>query len=285
MFIIDQVPYKAALEEATANVKSAEARLATAKLNLESTETLRAKNVVQDYDLSAARNDFAIAEAACAQARAQETNARNNLSYTEVKSPVDGTAGMIAYRVGALVNSNISEPLVTVSDDSKMYAYFSLTENQVTELMEQYGSLDVFVDSMPDVGLRMSNGGMYVENGRISAVSGIVMAGTGTVTVRADFPNEKRLLRAGGSGTVIVPSNREHCIVVPQEATYELQDKTFVYKVVDGKAQSVPVTLFRLNNGKEYIVESGLQVGNVIIAEGAGLVKEGAVVNPQNRKE
>lgn len=285
LFVIDQVPYRAALAEAEANVKSAEARLATARLNLESTKVLRAKNVVQDYDLNAAKNDFAAAEAALAQARAQATNARNNLSYTEVKSPVDGVAGMIAYRVGALVSSTISEPLVTVSDDSRMYAYFSLTENQVTELQEQYGSLDTLLSRMPEVGLRMSNGGMYVQQGRISAVSGIVTAGTGAVTVRADFPNEKHLLRAGGSGTVIVPSVREHCIVVPQGATYELQNKTFVYKVVDGRAQSVPVSLFRLNNGTEYLVESGLQAGDVIIAEGAGLVREGTIVNSQNGKE
>ena len=282
LFVIDQIPYKAALEEATANVKSAEARLATAELNLESTKVLREKNVVQDYDLSAARNDFAAAEAALAQARAQELNARNNLSYTEVKSPVDGVAGMMAYRVGALVSSSINEPLVTVSDDSIMYAYFSLTESRVTELMEQYGSLDAFIDSMPDVNLRMSNGKIYSENGRISAVSGVVTAGTGSVTMRADFPNAKRFLRAGGSGTVIVPSALEQCIVIPQEATYELQNKTFVYKVSDGRARSVPVTLFRLNNGTEYVVESGLQVGDVIVAEGAGLVREGAVVDSRN---
>lgn len=285
LFVIDQVPYRAALAEAAANVRSAEAQLATARLKLESTQMLRDKNVIMDYDLNAARNSFAEAEAALEQARAKETNARNNLSYTEVKSPVDGVAGMIAFRVGALVSSNISEPLVTVSDDSRMYAYFSLTENQVTSLMEQYGSLDAFVDSMPDVSLRMSNGGMYAENGRISAVSGLVTVGTGAVTIRADFPNERRLLRAGGSGTVIVPSNRERCIVIPQEATYELQNRAFVYKVVDGKAQSAPVELFKLNNGREYVVESGLQPGDVIIAEGAGLVKEGADVQPQNSKE
>ena len=137
LFVIDQVPYQAALAEATANVKSAKAKLATARLNLESTKMLREKNVVQDYDLHTARNEVAAAEAALAQARAQETNARNNLSYTEVKSPVDGVAGMIAYRVGARVSSSISEPLVTVSDDSSMYAYFSLSENQIAGLLEQ----------------------------------------------------------------------------------------------------------------------------------------------------
>lgn len=279
LFVIDQVPYQAALAEATANVKSAEANLATAKLNLESTEVLREKNVVQDYDLNAARNELAVAEAALAQAQAQEMSARNNLSYTEVKSPVDGVASMIAYRVGALVSSSISEPLVTLSDDSNVYAYFSLNESQITSLTEQYGSLDEFMKRMEDVELQMAGGRMYGEKGHISAVSGIVTTGTGTVVLRADFPNDRGLLRSGGSATVMVPTTLAQAVVIPQSATYELQNKTFVYKVVNGKAQSAPVTLYRLNNGTEYVVEEGLQPGDVIIAEGAGLVKEGVNVN------
>lgn len=279
LFVIDQTPYHAALAETEANVKSAEAQLATARLNLESTQMLREKNVVQDYDLGTAQNNFTEAEAALAQAIARNTNARTNLSYTEVKSPVDGVAGMIAYRVGALVSSNIAQPLVTVSDNSRVYAYFSMTESQVLNLMEQYGSLDKFIQQSPEVTLRMSNGKEYAEKGRITAVSGIVSAGTGAVTLRADFPNPKGLLRGGGSGTLILPHIQKGCIVIPQGATYELQDRKFVYKVVDGKAKSIPVSLFRLNNGTEYIVQSGLQAGDTIIAEGAGLVKEGTVVH------
>lgn len=285
LFVIDQVPYQAALAEATANVKSAEANLATAMLNLESTEVLREKNVVQDYDLNTARNELAIAEAALAQAQAQEMSARNNLSYTEVKSPVDGVASMIAYRVGALVSSSISEPLVTLSDDSNVYAYFSLNESQITSLTEQYGSLDEFMKRMEDVELQMAGGKMYGEKGHISAVSGIVTTGTGTVVLRADFPNDRGLLRSGGSATVMVPTTLAQAVVIPQSATYELQNKTFVYKVVNGKAQSAPVTLYRLNNGTEYVVEEGLQPGDVIIAEGAGLVKEGVNVNIKQGKE
>lgn len=285
LFVIDQVPYQAALAEATANVKSAEANLATAKLNLESTEVLREKNVVQDYDLNAARNELIVAEAALAQAQAQEMSARNNLSYTEVKSPVDGIASMIAYRVGALVSSSISEPLVTLSDDSNVYAYFSLNESQITSLTEQYGSLDEFMKRMEDVELQMAGGRMYGKKGHISAVSGIVTTGTGTVVLRADFPNDRGLLRSGGSATVMVPTTLAQAVVIPQSATYELQNKTFVYKVVNGKAQSAPVTLYRLNNGTEYVVEEGLQPGDVIIAEGAGLVKEGVNVNIKQGKE
>lgn len=285
LFIIDQVPYRAALAEAEANVKSAEAKLSTARLNLESTRMLHEANVVEEYNLNTARNELAAAEAALAQAHAQEVNARNNLSYTEVKSPVDGVAGMINYRVGALVGSSISEPLVTVSDDSRMYAYFSMTESSVIDLIERYGSLEAFVCQMPDVTLRMSNGRIYDEKGRIAAVSGMVDAGTGSVTLRADFPNPKGLLRGGGNGTLLLPVTRSGCMVIPQGATFELQDRVFVYKVVEGKAQSAPVTLFRLNNGTEYIVESGLEEGDVIIAEGAGLVQEGATVNSLNGKE
>lgn len=285
LFVIDQVPYQAALAEATANVKSAEANLATAKLNFESTEVLREKNVVQDYDLNAARNELTVAEAALAQAQAQEMSARNNLSYTEVKSPVDGIASMIAYRVGALVSSSISEPLVTLSDDSNVYAYFSLNESQITSLTEQYGSLDEFMKRMEDVELQMAGGRMYGKKGHISAVSGIVTTGTGTVVLRADFPNDRGLLRSGGSATVMVPTTLAQAVVIPQSATYELQNKTFVYKVVNGKAQSTPVTLYRLNNGTEYVVEEGLQPGDVIIAEGAGLVKEGVNVNIKQGKE
>ena len=278
LFVIDQVPYKAALAEAVANVESAEANLATAKLNLESTKVLRENNVVHDYDVKTATNAFASAKAALAQAKAKELSARNDLSYTEVKSPVDGVASMIAYRVGVLVSSSISEPLVTLSDDSNVYAYFSLNESQITSLTEQYGSLDEFIKSMNNVELRMSTGKIYGEKGRISAVSGIVTTGTGSVTLRADFANAKGLLRCGGSATVRIPTTLEKAIVVPQGATYELQNKTFVYRVVDGKTKSTPVILYRLNNGEEYVVEEGLEPGDVIIAEGAGLLKDGVEV-------
>ena len=131
----------------------------------------------------------------------------------------------------------------------------------------------------------MAGGKTYGEKGRISAVSGIVNSGTGTVVLRADFPNERGLLRSGGSATVMVPTTLSQAIVIPQSATYELQNKTFVYKVVNGKAQSAPVELYRLNNGNEYVVEEGLQPGDVIIAEGAGLVKEGTRVNTKQGKE
>lgn len=285
LFVIDQVPYKAALETAVANVKSAEAKLATAKLTAESREELFKEKVVSEFDLQTARNSLAEAEAALAQARAQETNARNDLSYTEVKSPVNGVASMIPYRVGALVSSGIDNPLVTVSDDEEVYAYFSMAENETLDLIQQYNSLQKALEQMPEVELTLSNGKTYAHSGKVNAISGTVDEGTGAVSLRASFPNPEKLLRNGGSGTVVVPAVRENCIVIPQAATYELQNRVFVYKVIDGKAQSAPVEVFRLNNGTEYIVESGLAPGDVIVAEGAGLVREGTVIKSQTTQE
>ena len=278
LFIIDQVPYSAALEVAVATRKSAEARLATAQMNYDNERRLQEGRVVADMSVQTMQNALLEAQAALAQAKAQEVNARNNLSYTEVKSPVSGVASMIPWHVGSLVSSSISEPLVTVADDSEVYVYFSISESQALDLVTQYGSIEKFIAEAPMVSLRMNNGQLYSEQGRISAVSGTVDDKTGAVALRATFPNVGGLLHHGGSGTVVVPTHRKDCIVIPQEATYELQNRMFVYKVVNGKTKATPITLYPQNNGKEYIVDEGLQVGDTIIAEGAGLLKEGIEV-------
>ncbi|MGM9847347.1 MAG: efflux RND transporter periplasmic adaptor subunit [Muribaculaceae bacterium] len=276
LFIIDQVPYKAAYEEAAANVKSAEAKLRTAELNLKSTESLHSKEIVSDYNLHTSQNELAQAQAALSQAQAQETNAKNNLSYTVVTSPADGVAGMINYRVGALVSSNIDTPLVVISDDEVIYAYFSLSDSKVIDLVEKFGSIDKFIGSAPKISLRMSNGQIYSKQGKISAISGIVDESTGAVTIRADYDNSSKMLRAGSNGSIVIPETYTNCIVIPQGATYQIQNKLFAYKVVNGKAVSTEISVMPISNGTEYALKSGLEPGDTIIAEGAGLVKDGA---------
>ena len=283
LFVIDQTPYKAAYEIAVANVKSAEAALSTAKLILNSNKNLYEQDVVSEFDLMTAQNDLTEAEARLALCKAEEVNASNNLSYTEVRSPVNGVASMIPYRVGALVNSNISQPLVTVSDDSRVYAYFSMAENQMLDMVQQYGSLNNAIRQMPEVELIMSNGQRYEYTGKINAISGTISESTGSVSIRAVFSNRNHLLRNGGSGTIIIPTTLQDAIVIPQSATYELQDRVFVFKVVDGKASSTEIHIAPQNNGIEYIVTDGLEVGDIIVAEGAGLIKEGTEIKSKNR--
>ena len=282
LFIIDQTPYKAAYEIAVANVKSAEAALSTAKLILDSNKNLYEQDVVSEFDLMTAQNDLTEAEARLALCKAEEVNASNNLSYTEVRSPVNGVASMIPYRVGALVNSSIAQPLVTVSDDSRVYAYFSMAENQMLDMVQQYGSLNNAIRQMPEVELIMSNGEKYEHTGKINAISGTISESTGAVSIRAVFNNRNHLLRNGGSGTIIIPMTLQNCMVIPQSATYELQDRVFVYKVVDGKASSTEIHIAPQNNGVEYIVTDGLEVGDIIVAEGAGLIKEGTPIKSKN---
>ena len=237
---------------------------------------------MSEFDLMTAQNDLTEAEARLALCKAEEVNASNNLSYTEVRSPVNGVASMIPYRVGALVSSNITQPLVTVSDDSRVYAYFSMAENQMLDMVKQYGSLDNAIRQMPEVELIMSNGDKYEYTGKINAISGTISESTGAVSIRAVFNNRHHLLRNGGSGTIIIPSTLKDCIVIPQSATFELQDRIFAYKVVDGKATSVEIRVAPQNNGKEFIVEEGLEVGDIIVAKGAGLLKEGTPIKSKN---
>lgn len=275
LFVIDQVPYQAALNTAEAALKSAKAAEATAQLNYDSKKQLRDQQVISDFELQTAQQALLSAQAQVAQAQAGVTNARNSLSYTVVKSPLSGVAGMIPYHVGALVSSNIAEPLISVCDDSEMWVYFSLSEREVTDLTLQYGSLDAFMKQMPDVSLLLSNGTEYGQKGRVDAVSGIVDANTGAVSLRAVFQNPQHLLRNGGTGAVVISTVRDNVIVIPQTATFELQNKVFVYRVVDGKTQQTEIEVAPLDDGKTYIVESGLKEGDTIIAEGAGLLKEG----------
>ena len=285
LFVIDQTPYKAAYQIAAANVKSAEAALSTAELIYQSNKDLFEQDVVSEFDLMTAQNDLTDAEARLALCKAEEVNAHNNLSYTEVRSPVNGVASMIPYRVGALVSSSITQPLVTVSDDSSVYAYFSMAENQMLDMVQQYGSLDKAIKQMPEVELIMSNGQKYEHMGKINAISGTISESTGSVSIRAVFTNRNHLLRNGGSGTIVIPATIKECIAIPQAATYELQDRIFVYKVVDGKASATEIHVAPQNNGTEYIVVSGLQVGDIIIAEGAGLIKEGTPIKSRPASE
>ena len=284
LFVIDRVPYEAALRTAVANVHAAEAQVETARITYESKQELFRRNVVSEFDLSTARNALAVAEASLEQARAEETNARNSLSYTEVKSPADGVVGTIPYRVGALVGPTAAQPLTTVADNSEMYVYFSMTENQLLNLTREYGSIDNTLKNMPDVQLRLNDGSVYDEAGRIEAISGVIDTSTGSVQLRAAFPNPNGLLHSGGAGNIILPYVRKQCVVIPQAATFELQDKVYVYKVVDGKATSAAIAVDRISNGREYIVNSGLVPGDVIVAEGVGLMREGTPVQPKAQK-
>ena len=280
LFIIDQVPYQAALAQAKANIQAAKAALSTAKITLDAKQRLFNEKVISQIELDMARNNYQSAEASLAQAKAAELSAQNNLSYTTVTSPADGVVGTLPYRQGTLVSSAMLSPLTTVSDNSQMYVYFSLGEKMLLDLTRKYGSLEAAVKSMGAVQLRLSDGSLYESTGTVESISGVIDRTTGASSLRAKFANPNHLLHSGATGSIILKHSYSNIIVIPQAATYQLQDKVFAYKVVDGKATSTLITVEPINNGTEYLVTDGLKAGDVIIAEGAGLVREGAAVAP-----
>ena len=275
LFTIDQAPYQAALQTAIANVDVAQAAVDAAMLTTESKELLFKQNIISEFDLNMARTQLASQRATLAQAKANEVNSRNNLSYTLVKSPADGVIGTLPFRVGTLVSPSDSTPMTSVSDNSEMYVYFSMTESQVLSLTREHGTLEAALKAMPSIELQLSDGTVYKDKGRIEAISGIIDPTTGSVTVRAKFPNYSRLLLSGGSGNIILPHKAEGCIVIPQSATFEIQDKIYVYTLKSGKAVSKIVGVFNISNGREYVVESGLMAGDTIVVEGVGLLRDG----------
>ncbi len=278
LFVIDQVPYRAALNTALANANQAKAALATAQLTYDNNKELYAQKVVSTYTLKTSENTLMTAKAQVAQTEAQVVNARNDLSYTEVRSPANGVVGTLPFRVGSLVSPTMTTPLTSVSDNSEMYVYFSMTEKQLLSHIRQYGSKDAALKNMPEVSLELGDQTMYSHKGRVESISGVIDQQTGAVSLRAKFPNAERLLNSGASGNILIPVVRKQSIVIPQAATVQQQDKRIVYKVVNGKATSQLVEVESISDGKQYIVTGGLKPGDVIIADGAGLVHEGDAV-------
>ncbi len=279
LFVIDQVPYKAALSTAKATMEAAKAQLATAQLNYNSVKTLFDQNVVSDFDLQKANNDLLSAKAQVAQAEAQVVNAENNLSYTTVKAPSDGVVGTLPYRQGALVGPSMQQALTTVSDNKQMYVYFSITEAQLLQMARKSGSTEAAVKAMPEVKLLLVDGTEYEKPGRVETASGVVDQRTGSVQLRAVFDNPEGLLHSGSTGKIVIPVEYKAQLVVPVTATVQTQDKYRVFVVgQDSVATERIITVSDQKAGNAMVVTSGLEAGETIVAKGAGMVKNGQKV-------
>lgn len=278
LFVIEQIPYRAALQTAEANLSSAKAGVASATLDYEGKLELYREKVISAFELQKAENALLSANAAQAQAAAQVTDARNNLSYTVITSPCDGVVGTLPFREGNLVTPGQTSSLTTVSDNSEMYVYFSMPENRMIELIRTYGSSDKVCQAMPAVSLTLNDGSEYDLPGHIESISGVLDRSTGAASVRAVFSNPSGVLHTGGSGNVGMKGKHTQVISIPQSATYELQDKVFAYKVADGKAKAVRIEVIPVPRDNSYIVLSGLAAGDTIITEGVGNLQDGAPV-------
>ena len=286
LFVIDQRNAQLELEAAQANLQAAIASENSAKLEYESNKNLFDKNIVSRYMLDNSENSYKRAQASVAQARASVNRARVNLGFCTITSPVEGVIGEIPVRTGYQVSPAVH--LTVVSGNQQMDAEFSLPES-ILEMAVAQGyntKADEALKSFPDVSFVMKNGTEYEHKGRISSATGMVNATTGTIACKATFPNPEGLLYSGIQGTVVMPSAKKDVIVIPQVAVLRLQDKSLVYKVKpDNTATAVTVTYTDAGNGKDFIITSGLEVGDKIVTVGANNVQEGQqVIFPEASK-
>jgi len=281
LFLIDPVQYQEAVNIAEANVKSNQATVATQQLTVNNKRQLLKKNIISEYDMQMAENQLASVKASLAQAQANLIKARQDLAYCTVTSPSNGIAGNIPFRVGSLVNSSSATPLTTVSDISEMFVYFSMTEKQLLDLIREGGSMKEILAKMPEVNLQLIDGSIYKEKGRVETISGVIDPTTGSVSMRAAFPNTNNVLRSGGTGNVIFPYVFKNIVVIPQSATVEIQDKKFVYVLQpDNTIKNTEIQISNLNDGKHYLVTKGLKAGDKIVIEGVQNLKDGEAIKP-----
>ncbi len=281
LFVIDNVTYAAAVRQAKAAVNSAKAQLNTARLTYNNSEKLFKNNVIGSYELQSSKNAMESAAAQLAQAEASYVSAKQNLDFCYVTSPASGVIGDLPYRVGALVSASSQQALTTVSNISTMQVYFSMTEKDLLSMTKTAGGIHAAIKDYPAVKLQLADGTIYNQPGHVATVSGVIDPTTGSVSMRADFPNPDHLLKSGGSGSIVVPHVSNSAIIIPQDAVSQVQDKHFVYVVgKDNKVKYTAVTVDPNNDGKNYIITSGLNIGDRIVINGISALTDGQEIKP-----
>lgn len=283
LFIIDQVQFQAAVDQAQASVNAARTAVANAKITADNNRQLFDRNIISENAWQISDNQLRQAQASLAQAEAALTSAKKNLSYTTVTAPSDGVVGSIPSREGSLASPSSVQPLTTISDNSEMYAYFSLTEKDLLEMTDN-GTIPMnkIIADIPAVNLVLADGTEYPQQGKVATISGVLDNNTGSASARALFPNPSGMLRSGNTGKVLIPVTASNAISIPQKATFEVQDLRYVYVLNDSnKTVTTPIKVMTLNDGKNFIVTEGLKAGDRVVIEGIGTsVRPDMAVNP-----
>ena len=261
LFVIDNETYQAQVCQSQASVNAAQQQVNTTKLTYENAQKLHAAKVIGDYELQTSKNSYETALAQLAQSQASLASAKEMLSFCYVKSPATGVVGTLPFRRGALVSA--ADALTTVSNNSSMEVFFSITEKEAMKVSAQG------IASFPNVKLRLADGSIYAHEGKVTKMSGVVDQMTGSVQLIAAFPNAERQLKSGGVGTIIIPRESNNAIVIPMSCVMEVQDKKFIYLL--GKDNKVVYTEIKVdpqNDGQNYIVTEGLKVGDKYVTNG-----------------
>lgn len=279
LFVLDNVTYQAQVRQSEASVNTAQASFNTAKLSLENSQKLHESGVIGDFELQSATNSYESAKAGLAQAQAGLASAKEMLSFCYVKSPAAGVVGTLPYKVGTLVNT--ASVLTTVSNNSSMEVYFSLTEKDALAMSQTAGGQNAAISALPNVQLQLADGTIYNHDGKVTKMSGVIDASTGSVQVIALFPNPEKVLKSGGSGAIIIPKSNSEAIIIPQSCVSEVQNKKFVYILgKDNKVKYTEIKVDPQNDGNNYIVTDGLKVGDKYVTNGITKLSDGMEIVP-----
>ncbi|MDR6943119.1 efflux RND transporter periplasmic adaptor subunit [Mucilaginibacter pocheonensis] len=284
LFKINAPQYEQEVRTALAGIKTAEADLSLAKMQVSKVKPLVEKDIISRYELESAEYTQQSKAAALAQAKASLVNAKVNLGYTTITSPVNGVIGSLPYKLGSLVTSTTTDPLTTVYNTANIYAYFAMNEKQLLDFSKDSTGSTTFkakLSKLPNVSLILPDGTTYEHTGRVETVNGLINTATGAANVRAGFINPRGLIRSGSSATVRIPNTIKSALLVPQSATYELQDKRFVY-VVDNqnKIKNVAIKVMDNTAGQFYVVTEGLRAGDKIVLESSNNLRDGTAIKP-----
>ena len=273
LFVIDNETATQQVRQAQAAVNTAQQQCNTAKLTYENSQKLHESRVIGDFELQTSQNSYEVAQAQLAQAKASLASAKEQLSYCYVKSPASGVVGTLPYKKGALVSS--SNVLTTVSNNSSMEVYFSVTEKAAMQLQA------AGLQSLPSVKLQLADGTTYGHEGKVTKMSGVIDQATGSVQLIALFQNPERVLKSGGAGTIVIPRQATDAIVIPQSCVSEVQDKKFVYLLGnDNKVKYTEIKVDAQNDGKSYVVTEGLKPGDKYVTNGITKLSDGIEIKP-----
>jgi len=283
LFRISAPQYEQNVKTASANIKIAVADVNAAKMQVDQVKPIVEQDIVSPYELKSAQYTLEAKQAVLAQAKAELSNAETNLGYTTIYSPSDGVIGVLPYKIGSLITGTTTNPLTTVSNIAKIYAYFSINERQALDffLAAKGGTLQQKLKTLPPVILVLANGTQLTNKGKVDTETGLINAQTGSVNMRATFANPNGLVRSGSSAIVRIPGAIDKALLIPQKSTYQIQDRTFVYVLdANNKVRSQELGI-RASEGQFYVIRSGLKAGQQIVVDGIVSLREGLQITPR----
>ena len=283
LFKINDQPYQEALNNAMAALAVARANQSAAEIEVNKLEPLVQNNVISPIQLKTAKASYDASTAYVAQANATVGNAKINIGYSLIKAPVDGYIGRVHIKIGSLVGTTNQDPLTNISEVKDVRAYFSVSETAFLRFKDEYPgkTLEEKIKNLPPVELILSDNTVYALKGKVEIVAGQFTTGSGAIPFRASFPNPNGVLRSGNTGRVRISVTLPAGPVIPQEATYELQDKMFVFVLGDSNKVVNTAVQVRARAGNYYLVDNGIKAGDKIVFSGVDKLSDGAKISPE----